>query len=79
MSTSFLKASGIPKLSTKTTAFMMPKIPKPPNLISPKIPNQKTYKSIDFSKILKPPKLPKAKKISIIKRAIKKAKKNVGY
>ena len=73
-----LKPAGIKAPSMK--AFKMPSIqaPKVSGFTTqvPKIPGQKTLKSFNFSKLAKQPKIPKAPKIAVMKRAIKK---NAGY
>ena len=69
------------------TKFPNLKIPKASSakIIQPKVPTGKSTISslgnsakFNFSKFTKAPKLPKATKLSIVKKAVKKAK-NVGY
>ena len=73
-----LKAAGLPKTSAKFTK--MAKVGKLvfPKIKSVKIPKAKSLPKLDFSKYAKTVKPIKAKKVTLIKRAIKKVK-NVGY
>lgn len=67
-------------LSSKTpsVSFKMPKAPSSFKIVQPKIPKGNAPASFNFGKFTKMPKAPKAAKINILKRAVKKAK-NVGF
>lgn len=70
-----LKIAGLPKASAKFSK--LGGIKKAPNISikDTKIPMEKNLKSFDFTKYTKTPKLPKQKKVTILKKAIKAVKK----
>lgn len=74
-----LKSAGLPRTSAKFTKLAKARKPFSLSAIKPKVPTDKKLKDYDFNKFTKAPKLPKAAKLAIVKKAIKKAKKNVGF
>ena len=73
-----LKAAGVPHLSTRIAKLIKDRKTKSVNFSKIKVLKDKTQKSINFAKMTKLTTLPKAKKITLIKKVIK-SKKNVGF
>jgi hypothetical protein len=73
-----LKAAGISKGATRIANLIKDRKPKSVSFSKIKVIKDKMQKPINFSKLTKMSKLPKAKKITLIKKTIKE-KKNVGF
>lgn len=74
-----LKPAGVSKTGTKVAKLVKDTKMKPVNLNKISIMKDKVSKSFDFNKMTKVSKLPKAPKIALMKKAIKKAAKPKGF
>ena len=71
-----MKQTGLPKASAKLAKLIsLPKV-KATKIKLPNLSKSKTPSSFNFSKFTKTAKLPKSKKVTLLKKAIKK---NVGF
>ena len=69
-----LKLKGLPRVSAKFLKLVKEKKLKSISIKEPKLPKGKKLKDFNFSKYIKIAKLPKYKKVTLLKRAIKKVK-----
>jgi hypothetical protein len=69
-----LKNAGLPKTSAKFASFTKAPSIKQPSIKAPKLSTTKQPKAFNYSSITKLTKLPKSPKVTILKKAVKKAK-----